>query len=55
LVPLGFSPLRSRLLTQEVDAMLLLLDSAGAKMSKLEDAIGSQLEAEGRVLSEVVA
>jgi hypothetical protein len=55
LVPLGFSPLRSGLPTQEVDAMLLLLDSAGAKMSNLEDAIGDQLEAEGRVLSEVVA
>jgi hypothetical protein len=31
LVPLSFSPLRSGLPTQEVDAMLPLLDSAGAR------------------------
>jgi hypothetical protein len=33
LVPLGFSPLRSRLSAQEVGAVLPLFDSAGAKMS----------------------
>jgi hypothetical protein len=37
LVPSGFSPLRSRVLMQEVSAELLLLDFAGVKMSKLED------------------
>jgi hypothetical protein len=48
LVPLGFSSLRSGLPMQEVDAMLVLLDSARVKMSQLEDVIGSRLEGEGR-------
>jgi hypothetical protein len=55
LVPLDFSPLHSRLLAQEVDAMLLLLDSVGVKMSQQEDIISDRLEAEGRILVEVVA
>jgi hypothetical protein len=50
-VPLGFNPLRSGLLTQEISTVLLLLDSIGAEMSHLEEVIGGQLEAEGRVLS----
>jgi hypothetical protein len=48
LVPFGFSPLRSGVPVQEVNAELLLLDSNGVKMSELEDVVGSQLEAEGR-------
>jgi hypothetical protein len=31
--------------------MLLLLDSAGAKMLKLDEVIGKQLEAEGHALA----
>jgi hypothetical protein len=54
-VPLGLSPLRSGLLAQEVDAVLPLLHSAGAKMSQLEEVISSQLEEEGHALAEVVA
>jgi hypothetical protein len=48
-VPFGFSPL-----WQEVSAELALLDSAGAKMLKLEDVIVSRLEAEGRFLAKAV-
>jgi hypothetical protein len=51
LVLLGFSPLRSGILTQKVGVMLPLLDSVGAKMSMLEEVIGGQLEVEGRVLA----
>jgi hypothetical protein len=54
-VPLGFSPLHSRLPAQEVDAMLPLLDSVGVKMSQQEDVISCRLEAEGRILAEAVA
>jgi hypothetical protein len=53
-VPFGFSPLRSAVPAQEVSIELLLLDSAGAKMSELEDVIASRLEAEGRILVEAV-
>jgi hypothetical protein len=35
--------------------MLPLLDSTGAKMSQLEEVIGSQPEEEGHVLAEAVA
>jgi hypothetical protein len=55
LVPLGFSSLRIGLPMQEVDAMLVLLDSARVKMSQLEDVIGSRLEGEGCILAEAVA
>jgi hypothetical protein len=54
LVPFGFSPLRSGVPTQEVNVELLLLDSAGAKMSELEDVVTSRLEVEGRILVEAV-
>jgi hypothetical protein len=53
-VPFGFSPLRSRVLTQEASIELPLLDSAGVKMSELEDVISSRLEVEGRILAEAV-
>jgi hypothetical protein len=53
-VPLGFSPLRSGEPVQEVSTALLLLDSVGAKMLKLEEVICDQLEAEGHVLAEKV-
>jgi hypothetical protein len=35
--------------------MPLILDSAGVKMSQLKDVDGGQLEAEGRILAEVVS
>jgi hypothetical protein len=35
--------------------MLPLLDSAGRKISKLEEAAGSRLEEEGRALAQAVA
>jgi hypothetical protein len=54
LVPFGFSPLRSGVPTQEVNAKLPLLDSVGTKMSELEDVIASRLEEEGRILAEAV-
>jgi hypothetical protein len=34
--------------------VLLLLDLAGAKISRLEEAFGDQLEAEGRILAQAV-
>jgi hypothetical protein len=51
-VPFGFRPLRSGVPAQEVSAELLLLDSAGIKMSELEDVIGSQLEADDCILAQ---
>jgi hypothetical protein len=51
LVPLDFSPLRIEDPVEEVSVTLPLLDSAGAKMLNLEEVIGDQLEAEGRVLA----
>jgi hypothetical protein len=35
--------------------VLLLLDSVGAKMSRLEEVIGGQLMVEGRVLAQAMA
>jgi hypothetical protein len=54
-VPLNFSPLRLRDPMEEVSVVRSLLDSVGAKMLKLEEIIGGQLEAEGRVLAEAMA
>jgi hypothetical protein len=50
LVPLGFSPLCSGELVQEVSTALSLLDLAATKMLKLEEVIGEQLKAEGHAL-----
>jgi hypothetical protein len=55
LVPLGFRPLRSGDPVQDVSVALLLLNSAGTKMLKLEEVIGGQLEEEGCALVQVVA
>jgi SOS response regulatory protein OraA/RecX len=55
LVPFGFSPLWFRVSAQEVSAELPLLDSACTKMLELGDVIANRLEAEGRILVEVVA
>jgi hypothetical protein len=54
-LPLGFSPLCTRDLVEEVSATLPLLDSVGAKMLKLEEVIGGQLEVEGRALAKAEA
>jgi hypothetical protein len=54
LVPISFSPLHSRDPVWEVSAALPLIDSIGAKMLKLEEVIGEQLEAEGHALAEHV-
>jgi hypothetical protein len=43
LVPLGFNPIRSREPVQEVSVTLPLLDSAGAKMMKLEEIVYDHL------------
>jgi hypothetical protein len=40
---------------EEVSVVLPLLDSTGAKMLKLEEVVGGQLEAEGHALAEAVA
>jgi hypothetical protein len=40
---------------EEVSAALPLLGSAGAKILKLEEVIGGQLEAEGHTLAKAVA
>jgi hypothetical protein len=39
----------------EVGVVLPLLDSAGRKISQLEEAVGNRLEEEGRALAQVVA
>jgi hypothetical protein len=54
-VPLGCTPLHAADPMEEVSAALPFHDSAGPKMLKLEEVIGSQLEAEGYALVEAVA
>jgi hypothetical protein len=55
LVPIGFCPLHARDPMEEVSAALPLLDSVGAKMLKLEEVGGGELEVEGRTLAKAVA
>jgi hypothetical protein len=55
LVPIGFSPLHARDPMEEVSAALPLLDSVGAKMLKLEEVVGGELEVEGCTLAKAVA
>jgi hypothetical protein len=54
-VPLGLSPLCTVDPVEEVTVALPLLHSVGAKMLKLEEVIGGQLEVEGRTLAKAVA
>jgi hypothetical protein len=54
LVPLDFSPLRSEEPVQEVSIAFPLLDSTGVKMTKLEEVVCDQLEAECHTLVEQV-
>jgi hypothetical protein len=55
LVPLGFSSVQSGEPAWEVSTVLPVLDFIGAKMLTLEEVVGEQLEAEGRVLAKKVA
>jgi hypothetical protein len=54
-VPLNFSPIRFREPTWEVSNVLPVLESAGAKMLRLEEVVGDQPEVVGRVLAKKVA
>jgi hypothetical protein len=54
LASFGFSPVRTDGAAPEGGVAVPLLDSAGAKISQLEDAVGSRIE-EGRALAQAVA
>jgi hypothetical protein len=55
LASFGFSPVRTGDAAPEGGVVVPLLDSAGTKISQLEDAIGSRIEEEGRALAQAVA
>jgi hypothetical protein len=55
LASFGFSPVRTGGTAPEGGVAVPLLDSAAAKISQLEDAIGSRIEEEGRTLAQAVA
>jgi hypothetical protein len=55
LASFGFSPVRTGGTAPEGGAVVPLLDSAAAKISQLEDAVGSCIEEEGRALAQAVA
>jgi hypothetical protein len=55
LASFGFSPVQTGGAAPEGGIAVPLLDSAGAKISQLEDAIGSRIEEEGRSLAQAVA
>jgi hypothetical protein len=55
LASFGFSPVRTGDAAPEGGVVVPLLDSAGAKISQLEDAVGSRIEEEGRALAQAVA
>jgi hypothetical protein len=55
LAPLSFSSVQSGEPAWEVSTVLPVLDFIGAKMLTLEEVVGEQLEAEGRVLAKKVA
>jgi hypothetical protein len=55
LVSFGFSPVRTGGAAPEGAVAVPLLDSAGVKISQLEDAVGSRIEEEGRALAQAVA
>jgi hypothetical protein len=54
-VPLNFSPLCVGDPVEEVSTAFPLLDSAGAKMLKVEEVGSGQLEADGHALAKAVA
>jgi hypothetical protein len=51
LTSFGFSPIWNRDAAPEAGTVLLLLDSAGRKISQLEEAVSIRLEEEGRALA----
>jgi hypothetical protein len=55
LASFGFSPIRVGDAAPEAGVILPLLDSAGRKISQLEEAVGSRLEEEGCTLAQAVA
>jgi hypothetical protein len=55
LASFGFSPVRTGGAAPEGGVAVPLLDSAGAKISQLEDAVGSRIEEEGHALAQAVA
>jgi hypothetical protein len=55
LTSFGFSPVRTGGAAPEGGIAVPLLDSAGVKISQLEDAVGSRIEEEGRALAQAVA
>jgi hypothetical protein len=55
LASFGFSPVRTGDAAPEGGVVVPLHDSAGAKISQLEDAVGSRIEEEGRALAQEVA
>jgi hypothetical protein len=55
LASFSFSPVHTGDAAPEGDVVVPLLDSAGAKISQLEDAVGSRIEKEGRALAQAVA
>jgi hypothetical protein len=55
LASFGFSPVRTGGVAPEVGIAVPLLNSAAAKISHLEDAVGSRIEEEGRALAQAVA
>jgi hypothetical protein len=55
LASFGFSPVRTDGAAPEGGVAVPLLDSAVAKISQLEDAVGIRIEEEGRALAQAVA
>jgi hypothetical protein len=55
LASFGFSPVRTGDAAPEGGVVVPLLDSAGTKISQLEDAVSSRIEEEGRALAQAVA
>jgi hypothetical protein len=55
LASFGFSPVWTGDATPEGGVVVPLLDSAGTKISQLEDAVGSRIKEEGRALAQAVA
>jgi hypothetical protein len=55
LASFGFSPVRTGNAAPEGGVVVPLLDSAGAKISQLEDVVGSRIEEEGHALAQAVA
>jgi hypothetical protein len=54
LLSFGFRLICTRDVAPEAGTMLPLLDSAGTKISRLEEAISSHLEVEGHALAQPV-